>query len=76
MKNLTLITILIFVFSCEPYHLFKDLENQEEVFIELSKYGLDDIPKEVGQLKNAKKLEIYVDSLEGWTIYSPLSAMD
>lgn len=76
MKTLTLITLLIFIFSCQPNHLFKELENQEEVFIELSKYGLKDIPKEVGQLKNAKKLEIYVDSLEGWAIYPPLSAMD
>ncbi|VXB41915.1 leucine-rich repeat domain-containing protein [Maribacter litoralis] len=76
MKNPVLITFLIFVCSCEPNHLFKDLENQEQVFIELSKYGLEDIPKEVGQLKNAKKLEIYVDSVEGWTIYPPLSAMD
>lgn len=76
MKIHTLIAILIFIFSCEPNHLFKELENQEQVFIELSKYGLDNIPKEVGQLKNAKKLEIYVDSLEGWTIYPPLSAMD
>ncbi|WP_437369310.1 hypothetical protein [Maribacter litoralis] len=76
MKNQILILILIFIFSCQPNHLFKELENQEEVFIELSKYGLKDIPKEVGQLKNAKRLEIYVDSLEGWTIYPPLSAMD
>ncbi|WP_159302457.1 hypothetical protein [Maribacter litoralis] len=49
MKILTLIAILIFIFSYESNHLFKELENREQVFIELSKYGLEDIPKEVGQ---------------------------
>lgn len=76
MKNLALVVILILVFSCKPNHIFKDLENKEQVFIALDKYGLDNIPKEIGELKNAKEIEIYVDSVEGWTIYPPLSAMD
>lgn len=76
MKNLTLLLILIFIFSCESNHIFKDLENKERVFIELDKYGLDTIPKEIGELKSAKEIEIYSDSIGGWTIYPPLSAMD
>ncbi|MDF4220367.1 hypothetical protein PXC01_02140 [Maribacter sp. M208] len=76
MKTPILIVILILIFSCEPKRLFKDLENKEQVFIELSAYGLDEIPNEVGKLKSAKKLEIYLDSVEGWTIYPPLSAID
>lgn len=76
MKNFIIIIILFFGFSCQPNHIFKDLEGKEHVFIALDKYGLDDIPKEIGKLKNVKELEVFIDSADGWTIYPPLSAID
>lgn len=55
--------------------MFKALENDKVVFIGLDKYGLDSIPPEIGKLKNVEELIIAQDSLMGWTIYPPLSAM-
>ena len=76
MRHLIFILIFLLTISCEPNHVFKDLVNKEKVFIALDKYELDSIPKEIGKLKKAKELEIFNDSVEGWTIYPPLSAMD
>jgi Leucine-rich repeat (LRR) protein len=56
--------------------LFNDLIDKEEVTIVLNSYGLDSIPKEIRQLKKAKSLTISFDTLEGWTIYPPLSALN
>jgi Leucine-rich repeat (LRR) protein len=76
MKYIFLTTILFFSSSCEPNYIFKGLENKEYVFINLKKYGLDSIPKEIGKLKKVKELEILMESTDGWTIYPPLSAID
>ena len=76
MRNFTFLIIIISVICCAPNHVFRDLENEEKVFIALDEYGLDSIPKAIGELKKVKELEIFNDSIEGWTIYPPLSAMD
>jgi Leucine-rich repeat (LRR) protein len=60
----------------EKGKLFTDLQDKESVVIVLSKYQLDSIPPEIGTLKNAKALTISMDSLHGWTVYPPISALD
>ena len=68
------------VFSCRDTgndnNLFKGLIDKHEVAIFLNTYKLDNVPKEIGHLKNVKKLYIATDSVTGWTIYPPLSAID
>ncbi|WP_289063751.1 hypothetical protein [uncultured Zobellia sp.] len=76
MNNFIFLILFFLISSCQSNHIFKYLENKEKVFIALDEYGLDSIPKEIGELKKAKELEIFNDSLEGWTIYPPLSAMN
>jgi len=48
----------------------------EEVEIRLSRYKLDSVPPEIGELKGVKKLFISKDSAQGWVSYPPLSALD
>lgn len=51
------------------------LADKEAVVIYLSKYNLDSVPQEIGRLKKVKSLYITMDSITGWTIYPPLSAL-
>ena len=74
-QNLTYLILIPLFFGCEPNHMFKELENDKVVFIGLDKYGLDSIPPEIGKLKNVEELIIAQDSVMGWTIYPPASAM-
>ena len=74
-RNLKYLIILALIMSCEQNHIFKDLENKKVVFIGLAKYGLDSIPPEIVKLNEVQELTISLDSVMGWTIYPPLSAM-
>jgi Leucine-rich repeat (LRR) protein len=67
----------IFLLSChsEEKLLFDSFQKKNDVEIYLSKYKLDSIPKEIGLLKDAKRLYINSDSVKGWTIYPPLSSL-
>lgn len=55
--------------------IFDGLIGKEDIVIVLSTYGLDSVPKEIGQLQNVKSLTIVKDSSKGWKIYPPLSAL-
>ena len=63
------------ILSCDQDHIFKEFEKDKVVFIGLAKYGLDSIPPDIGQLKSVEELTISLDSVMGWTIYPPASAM-
>lgn len=71
--KLTILTIIIF--SCSTTNkekqLFDNLAGKESVVLFLSKYNLDGVPSEIGQLTNTKRLYITADS-GGYTIYPPL----
>lgn len=71
--------ILIVIVSCSmkenESHLFDDLLNDEFVVINLKKYKLDSVPEEIGRLKNAKSIRIFLTGSEGWVIYPPLSVL-
>ena len=56
---------------------FQNLIGKEDVVLILSDYNLDSIPKDVRLLTSAKRLRIASDSasLDGYTIYPPLSAL-
>jgi len=73
-----IIILTIILLSCsttaQKKELFKDLSGQENVILFLSKYHLDSVPSEIGQLKNTKRLYITTDT-QGWTVYPPLSAL-
>ncbi|WP_271784722.1 hypothetical protein [Aquimarina algiphila] len=75
LRNLTYLILIPLLLGCKPNHMFKKLENDKVVFIGLDKYGLDSIPPEIGKLKNVEELIIAQDSLMGWSIYPPASAM-
>lgn len=72
--------LLILLLSCETTEkktgLFEDLADKTSLEIYLKTYGLDSVPKDIGQLKAARRLYIAKDSARGWTIYPPLSALD
>lgn len=77
----TLISILtIFLFGCgatkKKTGLFDDLADKTSLEIYLKTYGLDSVPKDIGQLKAVRKLYIAKDSARGWTIYPPLGDLD
>ena len=74
-RNLTYLLLIPLILSCEPNHMFKEFENETVVFIGLDKYDLDSIPLGIGKLKNVEELIISQDSVMGWTIYPPPSAM-
>jgi hypothetical protein len=78
----TLIIVLtVFLIGCstsdKQNDFFKDVIGKEDILITLNTYGLDSVPREIGQLKNTKSLTILMDSAKrGWTIYPPLFATD
>ena len=74
-RNLNFLLLLTLCMSCERNYTFKELENKKVVFIGLAKYGLGSIPPEIGQLKAVEEVTISMDSIMGWTIYPPPSAM-
>jgi len=59
----------------ESDSLFKDLKGKAEVEIYLQNYQLLDVPADIGDLQGVRKLYIAKDSLRGWTMYPPLSAL-
>lgn len=75
-KLLTLlVTPLLICMSCQTKNnLFEAHKNDEVVEIVLSNYGLEEIPGEIGTLKNVKQLTLLKDSSKGWVIYPPMSA--
>jgi hypothetical protein len=60
----------------EEKRLFSEFSGKETVIIYLSKFNLDSVPGEIGQLKSARNLFITKDSMNGWTIYPPLSTLE
>lgn len=74
-KFLVFLLTLGFTYSCKQNHIFKDVEQQKEVFIGLANYGLDSIPPEIGYLKKVEELTIAKDSTRRWTIYPPSNVM-
>ena len=76
MKNLFFLAIVIATFSCKPPHIFKNLENKKVVYISLNKYELESVPKDIGHLKDVRELYISRDSMQGWSLYPPISAID
>jgi Leucine-rich repeat (LRR) protein len=71
--------LMTLIVSCSTrdneQYLFDRLTKKETVVIYLGQYNMDSVPKEIGRLKNAKKLLITMDSTNGWAIYPPLSAL-
>ena len=66
-----------FLLSCQPKrrNLFKSFQNETDVEIYLSKYRLESVPKDIGLLKEVKRLYITSDTVKGWIIYPPLSSL-
>lgn len=63
--------------STSKVMLVDDFRNQESVEIRLTEYGLEEVPAEINQLQEVKRLTISRDSLPtGWTIYPPQSAFE
>lgn len=61
----------------QTQNLFSDFAHRDNVSIALRKYGLKEVPKDVGDLKNVIVLIIAPDSVQdSWTVYPPLSAFD
>lgn len=56
--------------------LFNHLADKKTVVIYLNRYKVDSVPADIGALTNANLLFIGKDSVAGWTLYPPLSAMD
>ena len=81
MKSVIPLFLIVLIVACDKQKhkdvgVFKDLVDNEIVVIILANYGLDSIPAEIGQLKNAKSLTISYDSItDGWTVYPPLNAL-
>lgn len=48
---------------------------QESVTIYLNSYNLETVPRDIGKLVKAKRLFIGRDTLKGWTVYPPFSAL-
>lgn len=69
--------ISIFLLSCQARktNVFESFQNKDDVEIYLSNYKLESVPKEIGLLKEAKRLYINSDTSKGWTIYPPLSSL-
>src|SRR5882762_6958173 len=65
----------IFLLSCHAKEktLFDSFQKDSDVEIYLSKYKLDSVPKEIGLLKDAKRLYINGDTAKDWAISPPLS---
>lgn len=74
-KLLSVVALIqLICMSCQTKNdRFKAQRNDEVVEIILSNYGLEEIPNEIGELKNVKQLTITMDSLTGWVIYPPMS---
>lgn len=73
MKGLILL-ITVSVFGCrqnKSQSLFNNLIDKTDIKIHLSDYGLTEVPKEIGKLKNAKRLYISQDSVTAWTFFTP-----
>jgi Leucine-rich repeat (LRR) protein len=77
--RLLIITLTTFLISCtttdKKKGLFDNLADREIVVIYLSRYNLDSVPSDIGELKKVKSLYITKDSTSGWTIYPPLSGL-
>jgi Leucine-rich repeat (LRR) protein len=56
--------------------IFNNLVDKSAVEIYLNTYQLDSVPREIGRLTNVTSLYIATDSVTGWTIYPPFSAID
>jgi Leucine-rich repeat (LRR) protein len=61
--------------SRNPEPVLQSLRGNSDVKIYLSEYNLENVPKEIGTLKGVKRLYISKDTIQGWTIYPPLSAL-
>jgi hypothetical protein len=77
--RLILLTLTAFAISCKTTDtkkgLFEKLTDSETVIIYLNQYELDSVPPEIGNLRRVKSLYIAKDSVSGWTILPPLSAI-
>lgn len=76
--NRLLPMLLLLVLACaerKSSNLFKKQLNDEVVKIVLRKYGLEEIPSDIGDLRKVKQLTISMDSLKGWVIFPPMSAL-
>jgi len=69
--------LILFIVGCRDKRtqsLFSDLIDKADIEIHLTDYGLQNVPEEIGKLKNARRLYISQDSTTEWTLYPPLSA--
>lgn len=55
--------------------VFQEFQAKEHVVIYLKRHQLEAIPKEIGTLKYAKRVEVSMDSAGGWVVFPPLSAL-
>ena len=69
--------VIFFLLSCQSKkkNLFESFQNESDVEIYLSKFRLDSVPKDIGLLKEVKRLYINSDTAKGWTVYPPLSSL-
>jgi Leucine-rich repeat (LRR) protein len=78
-KNILTIIFLINTIAAmsQNNNLFSDIAHRDTIAIALRKYGLKEVPRDIGELKNAIVLVIAPDSVQpGWTIYPPPSAFE
>ncbi|MEI9946427.1 MAG: hypothetical protein WDN26_19680 [Chitinophagaceae bacterium] len=76
--RILLFILVFFIIGCRDKKtpsLFGELTELTDVKIHLVDYGLENIPAEIGDLKNAKRICISKDSTTGWTLYPPLGRM-
>jgi len=70
-------TLFIYLLGCQKKEktLFDSFQKKSDVEIYLSQYKLDNVPKEIGLLKDAQRLYINSDTVKEWTLYPPLSGL-
>jgi Leucine-rich repeat (LRR) protein len=70
-----ILSIVLLCCQTKEKTLFDPFIKESDVEIYLSKLNLDTVPKEIGLLKNARRLYINSDTVNTWTIYPPLSGL-
>lgn len=68
------ITFLYMACNQTQDELFPQLNQQEEVMLRLAKYGLEKVPPQVNEFKNAAYLSITKDTTNQWKTGPPFSA--
>lgn len=64
---------VIFLFSCsqEQGEMFPAINQQDEVVLLLGKYGLEKVPPQINEFKDATYLNVINDTVPGWRAYPP-----